>query len=287
MKFAIIYGDLRQKLLIELLANDGYDLQIIGFRDKFDNKNIKVCETYLEAIEGTDIVIGPTPISKDGKNLFTIYDDLPNIPIDEAIKASKGKVFISGMLKQWMKDLAKSYDIKTCDLLGTDESSIINAIPTAEGVIQIAIQESDITLHGSSALVLGYGRCGRVLANMLKGVGVNVTVSARKLSDIAYAKAFGCNAIKNSEIMNHCNQFDFIFNTIPSMVIDADIIGQLKKNCIIIDLASAPGGTDFKAAEHNKIKALFCPSLPGRVAPRTVAASMKKAIFDFLEQEEE
>jgi dipicolinate synthase subunit A len=285
MKFAMIYGDLRQKLLIELLADEGYELLIIGFENKFDHKNIKVCETYSEAIEGADVVIGPTPITKDGKNLFTIYDDLPNISIEEVIKASKGKIFISGIIKPWMRDLAHSYDIAIYDLLGSDDSAILNAIPTAEGVIQIAMQESDITLHGSNALVLGYGRCGKVLANILKGMGVNVTVCARKLSDIAFAKAYGYNAVKYAELKENCKNIDFIFNTIPTIVVDSKIIGGLKRSCIIIDLASAPGGTDFKAAEHRNIKALFCPSLPGRVAPRTVAATMKKAILDIIDEE--
>lgn len=285
INFAVIYGDLRQKLLIEILAYDGFNVRTLGFKNKFNRSNILVCDDYKSAIENSDIIIGPTPFSKDGKNLFTIYDDLPILNINEVFKLCSKKIFMAGMLSDSVKDLADSYDFPIFDLLDGNEGAILNAIPTSEGAIQIAMQESDITMHGSNALILGYGRCGKILAQKLKGIDVNVYVCARKTSDTTYAKAYGYNTIKYSELKNSNKDFDFIFNTIPSMVLDKEMIEKLKQNCIIIDLASAPGGTDFKSASENNIKALFCPSLPGRVAPRTVANTMKKSILNILKEE--
>ncbi len=284
INFAIIYGDLRQKLLIELLANDGYNVNVLGFDDIFNYKNVALYNDYKQIIQNSDVIIGPSPFTKDGQNLFTIYDYLPNLSIEKIFNECKGKKFMAGVISSSVKKMAEKNGIVLHDLLAGEEETILNAIPTGEGAIQIAIQESDITLHGSNALVLGYGRCGKILAKMLKGIGANVYVCARKVSDITYAKAYGCNTIKFSELEENVGNIDFIFNTIPKIIIDKEIIKNLKQSCIIIDLASAPGGTDFKIAAEYDIKALFCPSLPGRVAPRTVANTMKKCILNILKE---
>lgn len=52
--------------------------------------------------------------------------------------------------------------------------AVLNAIPTAEGAIQIAMEEMPVTIHGSKALVLGFGRVGKTLAKMLDGIGAKL-----------------------------------------------------------------------------------------------------------------
>jgi dipicolinate synthase subunit A len=99
-----------------------------------------------------------------------------------------------------------------------------------------------ITLHGSGALVLGYGRIGKVLSNMLAGIGARVTVEARKCEDLSWIASYGYQGIHISELGKAIGQFDVIFNTIPSMVLDRQILRNVKKNALIIDLASKPGG---------------------------------------------
>ena len=62
---------------------------------------------------------------------------------------------------------------------------------------------------------------------------------------------------------------DLLFNTIPTMIVTAQIIANLPSRAVIIDLASKPGGTDFRFAEKRGIKAMLAPGLPGIVAPKT------------------
>ena len=50
-------------------------------------------------------------------------------------------------------------------------------MPTAEGAIQLAMEELPITLHGARVLVIGYGRLGRVLADRLAGLKARVSVA--------------------------------------------------------------------------------------------------------------
>lgn len=127
-------------------------------------------------------------------------------------------------------------------------------------------------------MVLGFGRCGKVLAHMLKGLGADLSVEARSLSDLAYIKSYGYTPVALEELPSCINQYDFIFNTIPVMILDQDKLKNVKQSCLIIELASKPGGVDLKAAGKLGIQAIDAQSLPGKVAPKTAA----KIIFDTI-----
>ena len=137
---------------------------------------------------------------------------------------------------------------------------------------------SPITLHGSKCIVLGFGRCGKVLAHMLKGIGANLSVEARSLSDLAYIESYGYKPVPLGELSQCMDQYDFIFNTIPTMILDEKKLNKVKKDCVIIELASKPGGIDFNVAKKRGIKIIDAQSLPGKVAPETAA----KIIFDTI-----
>lgn len=153
-----------------------------------------------------------------------------------------------------------------------------NAIPTAEGALQYAMENSEITIHGSKCMVLGFGRCGKVLAHMLKGIGAHLSVEARSLSDLAYIESYGYNPVPLRDLTDYIGQYDFIFNTIPSMILDEKKLMRVKKDCLLIELASKPGGIDDKAAQKLGINFIDGQSLPGKVAPETAA----KIIFDTI-----
>lgn len=280
--FTIIYGDLRQEFLIELLAEDNYQIKVFGFNHKFNYDNVITCSDYKNAIEDSNVIIAPIPFSKNNKDVFTIYDYLPTLDIKDLFKLCKNKLLIAGLISDAVKNIANDYDVSILDLFSLDEMAILNSIPTSEGAIQVAMQESNITLNGSNVLVLGYGRCGKTLANMLKGIGANVYIYTKEIQDKAYSKIYGYKSIDD---LTNCNTFDFIFNTVAQIIITKEVLKNLKQSCVIIDLASIPSGTDFRAAAQYNIKALFCPSLPARVAPKTVANIMKKLILDIVKKE--
>ncbi|HHX59638.1 MAG TPA: hypothetical protein GX707_02695 [Epulopiscium sp.] len=137
---------------------------------------------------------------------------------------------------------------------------------------------SQITLHGSKCIVLGFGRCGKVLAHMLKGIGADLSVEARSQIDLAYIQSYGYNPVPLKDLAEYIGQYDFIFNTIPSLVLDEKKLMNMKKDCLIIELASKPGGIDVEAAKRVGIKVVDGQSLPGKVAPETAA----KIIFDTI-----
>ncbi|MNV74013.1 Dipicolinate synthase subunit A [compost metagenome] len=149
----------------------------------------------------------------------------------------------------------------------------------------MAIQNTDITIHGSSCIVLGIGRTGFTLAKTLQGLGANVQVGVRREADVARAIQMGWKPFKTTDLSASTGDVDLIFNTIPTMIITAQIISKLPRKAVIIDLASAPGGTDFRFAEKRGIKALLAPGLPGIVAPKTAGIIIANTLCQSILEE--
>jgi dipicolinate synthase subunit A len=121
---------------------------------------------------------------------------------------------------------------------------IANTIPTAEGAIQIAMEELPITLHRSKALVIGFGRIGKILAHRLSGLGMRVSVSARRYADLAWIEAYGYGVEHTEELDGWLCGYDLVINTVPAQVLTEHRLKELKEGCVVIDLASKPGGAD-------------------------------------------
>ena len=128
-------------------------------------------------------------------------------------------------------------------------------------------------MNGSNCLVLGYGRIGKCLADLLKGLHANVIVAARKDDDFVWIKAMGYKGIKYSELPKVLPNINILFNTVPALVIQEEL-NYMKKDSLIIDLASKPGGVDFALAKEKGIVAELALGLPGKVAPESVAEYM-------------
>ena len=279
MVFGILGGDYRYKFLYEMLINEKNKVFIYGNKYVENTNNYNNIDDFLKEI---NILITPIPFTKDNKTIFNVYNEILdiNILIDK-IKNNNIKILCGGDIgKDKIKHIEQK-GIKVFDFFEDEAIAILNAIPTAEGAIQTAMQESYKTIFNSKCLVLGYGRCGKILANMLKGIGANVTTTYRKQIDYAYINAYGLNSINLYNLESIINNFDFIFNTIPYEVLDRNILPKVNKQTIIIDLAQAPGGVDYNCARDLNLKAIYCPSLPGRVAPYTAGEILKDALLDY------
>ena len=155
-------------------------------------------------------------------------------------------------------------------------------MPTAEGAIQLAMEELPITLHGARVLVIGYGRLGRVLADRLAGLKARVSVAARRYADLAWAENCGYGVEHTGQLEGWLCGYDLVVNTVPVRVLREAELADLKPGCLVIDLASKPGGVDFDAAARLGVKAFWALSLPGKVAPVTAGKSIKTTIYNIL-----
>lgn len=276
IRFGVLGGDFRYKLLYNLLKENGYS--VVSYCNRFLDSEYSDIEGFLE---NSDVIIGPIPTSRDNKKLaLSDCEDIEIEYIFEQMFRKNINIYIGGVIGRSVKKIAEARGIRAYDFFEMEEVAVKNAIPTAEGAIQTAMQESIRTLFGSKVLVLGYGRCGKILSNMLKGIGADVAVTYRNERDNAYIKAYGYKAINLSEIKSYIADFDFVFNTIPAEILNNQVLKKMNRSTIIIDLAQAPGGTSFNYARDLNIKALYCPGLPGRVAPYTAAEILKEAVLN-------
>ena len=60
----------------------------------------------------------------------------------------------------------------------------------------------------------------------------------------------------------------------------------LPPGAVVIDLASAPGGTDFATAKALGVRAVLAGGLPGRCAPATAGALIAQTVLGMLRERE-
>ena len=141
-----------------------------------------------------------------------------------------------------------------------------------------------ITLHQSKAMVLGYGRIGKILCKMLHGIGAHVHAVVRQYSDAAIVRSFGYTPIFFNNLQENLCNMDVIFNTVPSIILDKNNLKFIQKDCVIIDMASKPFGVDYEASKGEGLKVMWASSLPGKVAPVTAADYIKETVYNILSE---
>lgn len=146
------------------------------------------------------------------------------------------------------------------------------------------MEETGRTLHGSNILIMGFGRISKVLSNMLKGIGANVYCETTNTVKCSWIKAYGYEPVLLNNLNEKLNKFHIIINTIPHIILDETNLNLLRKDCVIIDLASNPGGVDRKEATKQGIKLIRALSLPGKVAPITSAEYIKDTLDNILKE---
>ena len=286
MKFAIIGGDLRIVKLAEMLAKDENQIYVYGLEKAEDLKNkpnIIQCDTIKKAIQDVEIVIGPIPFSSDGNTINSPFCD-KEITIREMMHVINAKVLIAGGTTPEVYNMANDEYIEIIDIMKREELAVLNTIATAEGTIQIAIENTNKILHGSEVLILGFGRIGKVLARKLAGLSAKVTCAARKDEDLAWIQAYGHKATNINSIGQNLSEFDVIINTVPHMILTEERLVNVKPECLLIDLASNPGGIDKKAVKARNLKFIWALSLPGKVAPTTSAEFIKETIYNIIKE---
>lgn len=278
---SVIGGDLRQLTTAQLLKKDGFDVILYGF----DNECESTDEIKKQALQA-DVVILPLPVSFDGEYINAPFSSKKITVKEIAEDISSVSVVFGGQMRRDLCETLEKRKIKYRDYLKREELAIRNAVPTAEGAIQLAIAETPITLHGSKCLVTGYGRIGKILSKMLCGMGARTSVEARKYADLALIEGHGCNALSLGELPHYIGKFDIIFNTIPSLIFDRELLSKVKKDALIIDLASKPGGIDFNSAKDLGLHVIWALSLPGRIAPVSAGIIIKDTITNMLNEME-
>lgn len=278
--FGVIGGDERMKYLAQSIAADGYPVCVCGLEKLGTCRGAAECDLPQLAAKSSVILL-PLPATKDGLFLNAPYAENEIRLDDDFARFFMHKTVCGGMLQRLTASSSLWREIEPEDYYRREELAVGNAIPTAEGAVGIAIREYPGTINGAKCLITGFGRIGKNLAIILRGMGAEVFCAARKKADLMQMRAFGVQPLTYREIGR---RFDLIFNTVPAKVLTSPVLMQQTRDTLIIELASAPGGIDLKRAEELHLHVIDAPSLPGRVAPKTAAEYIKEAVYNILEE---
>jgi len=270
IRFAVIGGDDRELYLISELQKQGAYIVGVGFEKASPISGMTLAPSLEHAVGQVDVLLFPLFGTDERGGVKAKYSDSPIVLNKKVLEAIPARVpLVIGFARPALRAVADNLGLQLVETGSLNELAILNSIPSAEGAIQMAMEATTITIHGSNSFVLGLGRCGWTLARMLQGIGAHVTGVARKPSDLARAVEMGLHAVHFADLEDEIGQAEIIFNTIPHPVLDRMMLDKVARDAVIVDLASIPGGTDFEYAQMLGIKALLAPGLPGIVAPKT------------------
>lgn len=284
---AMIGGDARQIEIMRILSELDAGVKLYGF-DQLQQQFSGVSKHDFEPVAflNVDAIILPavgTDSSGIVESIFTTKELL--LTREHIEKMPKHAVVYTGLAQSYLKKLCSNEDIRLIELFDRDDVAIFNSIPTAEGAIMLAIQHTDFTIHSSNCMVLGMGRTGLTLARVLQALGAQVTMGVYKTEQYARAFEMGFKPFYTKDLASEVDEVDLIFNTIPTMIITAQVIAHISNQAVIIDLASKPGGTDFRFAEKRGVRAMLAPGLPGIVAPKTAGQIIARVLSQLILEE--
>lgn len=273
-KLLIAGGDLRQIYCGRYLA-EKFDVSFLGFDRRYIPESLKI----FSGGGFFDFIVFPVPPVKDGLYISAPFSD-NEISLD----------MLKGCIDNKTVIFCGKSDEKFCDFFGRnkiydymerEELNILNAVPTAEGAVHIALEEIPVTLSDSKILITGFGRIGKALASILKGFGSDITVMTRSVESKAWAKAMNIKVCEKTDIDS---SFNLIFNTAPVLIFDCNTLKRLDGDTVLIDLASKPGGVDFKSAGELGIKVIWALGIPGKSAPVTAGEIIAQTIDNIIKE---
>ena len=275
------------------LAEDGFEVAVYGM-DAYagDKGGVTLAADLSSATTDAMLVVLPLPVTQDEERLHCPLTKKTILLTEVFDRLTPEQYIIGGKVSSYVHEMAKERGLTIKDYLCREELAVANAVPTAEGALAIAMAEVPYTIHGASCLILGYGRVGKTLARALLSLGADVTVAARKPKDLAWIDADGASPLSfdalyaaKEAVSPALLPYDIVFNTVPYPVIDGKLLSCFKKDVLLLDLASAPGGFDHDYVKAQGYHAIWALSLPGKVAPVTAGKIIRTSILEMLRED--
>ena len=271
--YLLIGGDKRQEHLYEILNTKKSKVDKIFFGPK------EALEENFKKISDANVIILPIPSTTDGKYLYA-----PNIDkkihlnlITEKI-SNNTVLFTGGENTLFTASKAK----KVINLLADESLTLKNAMATAEATLSVIINNTEHTVFDSRVLITGYGRIAKILTKYLLALNAKVSICARKEAALTEAKLCGAVALGFSQLKESLTKYVIIINTVPMELFKKDELEKINNKSLIIDLASKPGGIDFKTADDLGLKTIHALSLPGKYSPKSAAEFIEEVISNTL-----
>ena len=288
---AILGGDSRQIAMARHLSCLGYPVFVWGLGAcKEQIGEAQICDTWEIAVKWDDVVILPLPASADGVRIHCpLHDQERLLRVATLLDGIGERLLLGGRFTEPIRSIADQLGVRWIDYFDSEVLQLKNAVPTAEGAIALAMHELPVTIDGVEAAVIGYGRIGELLGEKLRALGARVTVFARRAEQLTRAETHHhlverlvCN--QGSFFPKSLSPYRVVFNTVPQRIITKEILQTVRRDCVLIDLASAPGGIDFSAAREMGLCTVWGTALPGKVAPESAGEILAQSINVILEE---
>lgn len=270
--FGVIGGDRRQSELLRLLRTDGYAAAAYGTAG----------ETNWEEAVSAEVVILPLPLCREGDTLNIEGEQRGCGALFRCLR--RDQLLLAGQVKPSQTAEAAERGLTLIDYFNREELTVANAAATAEGTIQVILQHLERSLLGSRCLILGYGRIGKLLSYRLTALGAQVLVAARRPESLAWARAYGCEAVELARLEGNMADFDVVLNTVPAPLLGKTQLEELKPDCLCVDVASVQG-IDQKAAELLGLSHVWARGLPGKLMPQTAGRILRDTIYNILKEQ--
>lgn len=267
-------GDMRQVFCADKLAEE-YNVCTIGFSGGLTD------ESGLKNNLFDCLVLPVPPLDEKGNINTPCYEN--EISLDNLSRYLKKDCLVfTGRSDKRLDEFFSGNEI--IDYMNLEELTLKNAIPTAEGALQIALDELPVTINRLPVLIVGMGRIGTALAEILKGFGADITVAVHNARGSAKARIHGIKSVCTKDMDTG---YGLVFNTVPELIFDRELLEKFGSDTLFIDLASRPGGFDFEAAAGLGKKVIWALGLPGKTAPVTAGEFVAESISCILTERSE
>ena len=276
MKVVFVGGDLRQKYASDYLNE--YNVESI-YRPNLTEFNLIAC---------ANVIVLPLPVSADGIHLnINNNESKSKVKLQDLLsQAGENVLILGGKFPKDIKEFMIENKIRYIDYYEIETFQIQNALLTAEGAIYYAKNRMSKSIHSSRVAVLGFGRIGKILAYLCRSQGAKTTVYARGDVDRTWSSVAGITALKIDKLgTDEPCKIDIIFNTIPHNIINENIISKIKKDTLVIDLASKPYGIDEELIIKHRLNYHRELGIPGRYAPKSAGEILGQTIINILNME--
>lgn len=253
MNVVFVGGDERMAISALLLEKEGHRVKTVGLKTALPTLSTDEIFSFAEA------VVLPIPCTKDGKTVLGT-----DIPL--SLFANPSLILWGGALPPFLRSLPLAHDF-----LEDEPFTLSNALLTAQGGIAYALGATKRGFWGIDAAVLGFGRIGGFLTEMMRGFAVPISVYARREEVLTRASLLGFQAKKWQEPLSVPERV--VFNTIPQ-----EINGlSFSPSSLVIDL----GGGLAHYASHpvtslRGLPGIFSPKAAGEIVYKTLSAFFRK-----------
>ena len=269
MRYGIVGGDMRFAHLAEMLREEGR--MAAGFLHERAGGGCYL----LERLQRCDCIIANWPMK------WPLTDrEISERDIMENIAAGSVLLLCGPQFPS-----EKRWDLQYVNLWEDEILLQENAYLTAEGAAAAVISRMSGSLRDVQCLVIGYGRIGKALTQILINLGAKVTVATRGSAKFRRIQESGAAAADLKDLDKVLESAKAVFSTPPSMVIGKNLLYKLRRDALVVDLSSPPYGVDAAAAHELGIKAWREPNLPGRYCPLSAARVLYNAVIRWEERE--